>query len=104
MTCVCGVGELLEAREQRVDEVVADLVQVVLAVVEVPAVRRRLVEHRLQGDVRHRPDEIERGGQAAAQRREHPLALGDLPAPRDRDGGDAAGPRAARGTAPPGAR
>ena len=34
ITCACGVGTRLEAGEQRVDEAVADLVQVVQAVVE----------------------------------------------------------------------
>ena len=65
-TCVCGVGRVLEPGEQRVDEPIAHLRQVVHPVVEPPAVRGGRVEHLLEGHVRHRGDEVER---RAARRR-----------------------------------
>jgi hypothetical protein len=76
----------LEGGEQRVDEAVADLGEVVQPVVEAPAVRGRGVEHRLQCDVRHRADEVE-GRRAGAQRAQDTLALGRVAAPGhgDRD-------------------
>ena len=52
--CDCGVGHAREPVEERVDEVVADRVEVVHPVGEPPAVRRRRVEHRLHRHVGHR--------------------------------------------------
>ena len=59
--------------------------QVVLPVVEVPAVRRRRVEHRLEGDVGHRADEVEGGRARRAKRCEDALAVLELAAPGDAD-------------------
>ena len=83
-------GRLGEAVEQRVDEGVADLGQVVQLVVVVPAVRRRLVEHRLERDVGHGRDEVDQRRAAGAQRREHALALVEVARPRDGDDRDRA--------------
>ena len=75
----------LVAREQGVDDVVAERVVVMHPVREAPAVRRGRVEHRLHRHVGHRRHEVEQRRAARPQRREHPLALRLLAAPADAD-------------------
>ena len=77
--------DLLEPGYQRVDEVIADLVEVVQPIVELPAMRRRRVEQRLQRDVRHRADEVECRRARPLEGGESTLAFGHLPTPGDAD-------------------
>ena len=84
----------LEALHHRRQELVAHLVQIVELVVVAPAAGGGVVDHRLQGQVRHRADQVEGRRVRLAQRRDRALSLVQvLAAPGE---GDDAGPAAAQ--------
>ena len=82
--------------QQRLDEVVADLVEVVRAGRVVAAVRRGLSESTAAPTYGRGPTRSSAGGRRRAAARA-PVALRDVAVPRDRDRGDAAALEA-RGT------
>ena len=84
---ICEKGEVIDfdARHDRVDDLVGELRQPVRLPVVVPPVRRAAVEHRLEGDVRHRAHQLGDRRADCAQRRDRLLARGRVAGPDEHE-------------------